>query len=306
MSGLIRIRIIFSLTIVLVVTLFMILLVITAYSPRPTTYSVNAITEIVEVQTSDQIGVQFDLSGATIYLDDADSIYIHNGFLALNKNVKFTVEWISDELVIFSFDKNDASRTIGAITYGNDRSVDLHRDDIISIQELTLNRMTNGAIIIPFLGDVKAGRNVGHLGAYSDYGVLKSGEITMIGKSIWQNKYFEADKYELSLGDEVLMYDAQSEASGLIYIGDEGGLRVSYRIVALKAWIKKPGAVDNETKFQISTSLLNRFLNDQLFKTLSLTIAFLIGLFTLLEFIRKTYSSFFESMNAKKKRMKKK
>lgn len=298
-----RIRIILGLIILLMLSLFIGALFFTIYFPRPTTYSVHVKTEIVSVETVDQNGLGFDIPTSMIYFNTGDSLAVNEGYINVDGRVSMTIERVSKRLLLMSFEAKSSDQSVGSLVLADGKKFELSTYDVISIQNFDEQLLDKGAIVIPVYGQIKVGRNVGLSGALSDYGVLKSGEISMIGKSFLPNRYFEADKYNLLLGDEVIFENTSSEASGLVYIGDGDHLLVNYRIVAKTAWIKKPGAVDNETRFKISATLLNRFLKDQLFQTISLAIAFLIGLFSLAEFIRKAHQFLSNSnlINPKKK-----
>jgi hypothetical protein len=277
----------------------MTIILITAYNPRPTTYSVNVNTEIAKVTLS--LDTQFGIYGATLFSNNKTPLKIESGFLKLKENTVLIIEWISEDIITFTLKNPNKSEALGSLDFGDEDTVFIFNEDNISFQYMSEFRLTHGSIIIPFRGSIRVGKNVGHQGTFNGYGILKSGEISMIGKSLFQDRYFDAGKYQLSLGDEVIINsETESESSGVIYIGKENALLVNYRIVAQKAWIKKAGAVDNDAKFQISTSLLTRFVKDQLFKTLSLTFASLIGIFTLAGFIKKIYSNSLLSLQKKK------
>lgn len=101
------------------------------------------------------------------------------------------------------------------------------------------------------------------------------------------------------MGEEVSIEDQESEVIGFVYISEEAAMKVSYRVSGRRARIIKQGPFDNEVKLYISTSLFDRFIRDEFFQALSLLLAFIIGLLTVIGPFQTVYHAVRKSNQSK-------
>lgn len=245
-------------------------------------FNITAHTEIVKFHTVTKPISRYNLNNASVYVaenyDFMEILNSFNGSLEINEDVNVEIERISNGAIILSLESENGN-SVGNL-YNNNNSKVFTANDYMLIEIHKVDSLLNNgiSIVFPLSGIVELGKSVDVEIFNETSPVLRSGDISMTGYSVFFGKgqYFEAGSEKLYLGD-CLEFKGK-EAIGFAAVNDNPALQVSYRIEAEEAVIRKPGPKGKNSGYRISASLYDRLLKDRFFQGLSLIFAALIAI----------------------------
>jgi len=273
-TGLIGLAVVSGIVLVFIVALLLF------FNRINTLFNITAHTEIVKFQTVSKPISRYNLNNASIYVaesyDFKNIFNSFNGSLGINKDVNVEIERISNGAIFFTLESENGT-SVGNLYNTNNTKVYTVKDYmLIEIYEVD-SLLNNGvSIVFPLSGIVELGKSVDVEIFNETSPVLRSGDISMTGYSVFlgRGQYFEAGSEKLYLGD-CLEFEGK-EAIGFVAVNDNPALQVSYRIEAEEAIIRKPGPKGKDSGYRISASFYDRLLNDRIFQGWSLIFAALV------------------------------
>lgn len=245
-----------------------------------TLFNITAHTEIIKFQTVSKPISRYNLNNASVYVtenyDFKRILDSFNGSLEINEAVKVEIERISNGTIIFSLESENGN-SVGNL-YNNNNSKVYAAQDYMLIEIHKVDSLLNNgvSIVFPISGIVELGKSVDVEIFNETSPVLRSGDISMTGYSVFLGKgqYFEAGSEKLYLGD--CLEFMGKEAIGFVAVNENPALQASYRIEAEEAIIRKPGPKGKNSGYRISASWYDRLLKDRFFQGLSLIFAALV------------------------------
>jgi hypothetical protein len=271
----------------------------TLFDPIVTAFNVEVFTERIEFVTTDQNNSRLHFYDAQLASDEGIIQTNFNGSIDLNSEVLVTIDRVGNSPAILRIEALNYG-TIGSIYDIRNQSILKQEYSYISLILPNLKEsLANGKTYIFNLdGDITIGRNI-DIEIYDEpTSLLRSGEVVMVGKSKMGNRYFKAGEERLFLGDRLEFNEPLGKAIGFAVINENPGIQAAYRVSAKTATIVKPGPAIQHSTFEISASLFDRIMNDPFFQGVSVLLATLLGLITILTFVMDVY--LFKSPNKSK------
>lgn len=270
--------------------------------PIPTTFNVAVTTERIEYRTIDNNNSRIPLNNITIYNYLGDCLGLYNGSFEINKGAIVLLERVSMGPLLIQIKGHD-DESAGTFYSDNQDEIEKKAENFVEFfVDDPSKRNNNGeTILIPISGEVILGRTVNYESYSSSTALVKSGSITMVGKSLFGNQFFESGTYNLNIGDRFEIDMPQSKAYGFAVVNEESAMKVAYRVVGKKGKILTPGPVDEGSGYFISTSLLSRFLYDSFFQGISWSFASLILIATVFPLLNDLEETLFSKRKRKNK-----
>ncbi|WP_299100881.1 hypothetical protein [uncultured Winogradskyella sp.] len=265
-------------------------LIILLSIPIATTFNLSVNTELLEYEVTDQVNSELPIKHAVMYNSDTDSIGVFYGTFKLAVGSTVNIQRIGfGPMSIRIEGKNGQSA--GNFKYLSDEQSSKPSSDYIEFvyDNIENNVLEGVSYIVPITGNVELGRNVSFETLSSPTALLRNGSVVVIGKSLLSNDYYKSATHELNIGDEFRIIEPQSKAYGFATVNENVGMTVAYKVIGKEGRILTPGPRDENSGYPIALSYLSKIENDSFFKGISLCIAFLISLASLIPFIAGFY-----------------
>jgi hypothetical protein len=238
-------------------------------APVSTTFNVTARTERLEMKVSEQPISRWYVDKAEIFEDNNSSEERFSGSIELAHPVTVMMErvaygdlWIHIECIV---SPGAVEECHSGILYSEteDRIRSLKSDVDIYFTGIRDRADKGETILLPVSGEVMVGRTSG-IGTTA---ILRSGKVSMLGRSVFRSNAFEAGSVELNLGDRfhVTDIDPDSTTLGFVLADQAPGLTAAYRIVGSAGSVTRPGG----GMYTVTTSVYQRFLSDTVFRVLA-------------------------------------
>lgn len=238
-------------------------------APVSTTFNVTARTERLEMKVSEQPISRWYVDKAEIFEDNNLSVERFSGSIELAHPITVMMErvaygdlWIHIECIV---PPGAVEECHSGILYSEteDRIRSLKSDVDIYFTGIRDRADKGETILLPVSGEVMVGRTSG-IGTTA---ILRSGKVSMLGRSVFRSTAFEAGSVELNLGDRfhVTDIDPASTTLGFVLADQDAGLTVAYRIVGSAGLVTRPGG----GTYTVTTSVFQRFLSDTVFRVLA-------------------------------------
>ena len=240
-----------------VVTALALALAVTVTTIRlDTTYTVKVVTEIMALRVIDlDLWSPWNITDALIFQDDSPDGQPVSGSLYLASGAEVTVERISHgpmRLLLTAPSDESAGQLYDQSTEESSR-LQSYVVIELSASDLAENVRSGQSTVFPFAGDARVGA------ANPDPAILRSGTVTMLGHSIVGRTLYEAQTVELDPGDHFSVQATSSAGFGQIVVNEGPALTVVFHAVGRQGIVSRFGT----TGYEVSTSLLDRILNDR-------------------------------------------
>lgn len=271
--------------------------------PVPTTFNVSVKTERLEFTTVDNNNSRLPLNAIEVYNFNGDSLGVQNGSFEISIGSTVLVERISSGPLLIKIQAPE-NQSAG-IFYSKDQDeIERKAENFVEfyVKDPSERNKYGETIVIPISGEVVLGKTVNYESYSSSTALVKSGTITMVGKSLIGNQFFESGSHDLNIGDQFKVENPQSKAYGFVAINEEPGMTAAYRVLGKKGKILTPGPVEEDAGYFISTTLISRFLYDSFFQGISWALASIIVIATTLPFLNDLEQFVFKKRKRKKKK----
>ena len=244
----------------------------------PTTFSVNAVTERLEITTSDVPNSRWIFSKAKLRQEENEDPRIVTGALSLESGVSIIMERISFGSLKIQIQNIKGEESIGKFYGENDEFQENFGKLVVFVIDDILQKAKNGeSFVFPIKGSIQIGREP-RFETRLSVPILRSGKVSMVGRTLLGGKSYMSDSIALQVGDRFVVEQPHGESSGFVVLNERPGINAIFRTVGKKGSILRFGAKG----YEIHTSLLDRLFNDSVLQGLWATFAFVLGYVSLL------------------------
>ncbi len=149
---------------------------------------------------------------------------------------------------------------------------------VFIINDISERARAGSNVVIPLNGRLEVGQSLGLIGG-ADYPILRSGTVSLLGRSLADASLYQAGMVQLDPGDLFLVDDATDAAYGFVVADERPALAAVFRAVGKKGRVSRFGAKG----YEVSTSIRSRVVNDGAIQAAWVTFLTLVGL---LRFVR--------------------
>lgn len=225
--------------------------------PVPTTFSIEASTEVLRLSVSGEHRADWVLPKARVFSGRDRAGAEFTGTLRASPGASVVFERAGRGPLRITIEEGKGASKAADLTHDGAQSSAPVRDRVVVVVAPDALIDRNGfATALPIGGEVTVGSDIG---AYADSAraMLLNGRIVLLAHSLLgQNKY-EAGKTDLVLGDWVSPPN-RTVATGILRVGDEPAMRAVLRLVAAELRVERYGAQG----YSVFASLLERIKHD--------------------------------------------
>lgn len=271
--------------------------------PIPTTFNVSVKTERLEFTTVDNNNSRLPLNRVEVYNFNGDSLGIQNGSFEIAIGSTVLVERISNGPLLIKIQGRE-DQSAGIFFSASQDEIERKAENFVEfiIMDPPERNKYGETIVIPISGQVILGKTINYESYASSTALVRSGTITMVGKSLIGDQFFESGTHTLNIGDQFKVVKPQSKAYGFVAINEDPGMSAAYRVLGKKGKILTPGPVTESPGYSISTNLISRFLYDSFFQGISWALASLLVIATTLPLLSDLEQYTFKKDKKKKKK----
>lgn len=234
-----------------------VLLAATAVYRVPTTFSMNAVTQLVQLEPSADHRSPWYFAGATLYDGDGStrpftgSVLIKPGTRAVLDRIgtgpfSLVCRSLVPGAVVASLRPADGSRPVEILDYLMLVVDHPARSDAGSEQ----------AMVLPVIGKIQVGSEVG-LDLGDQPALLQRGTVTLLAHTLVGERLYQAGSTALELGDYPQM-EQLGDARGLLVVDSQPHITASFRVIARSLRISRFGSAG----YDVYASLFERVKND--------------------------------------------
>jgi hypothetical protein len=249
---------------------FVVALVVTLRQVQ-TTFNITANTELARI-VSDSLSMpawQFPLRAAA---------YDQNGKRHIVREVQFApaitirVERVSLGPLRIVASGSDTAQIVAVLVDSLDMPVTEIHERLVLTVPVPPNIGSRGLVIVmPFRGRV----DLGSAGSTeTQAAMLRSGSVSILGRSALGSSRFEAGTSSLDPGDRFFVEHQYGPAIGFIRLDERPALTIVYRVLATKGLIARFGS----RGYTLGASMRDRLLKDRVLQGVWLTTVALVGL----------------------------
>ena len=251
---------------------------------------VNAITDSFTYITDRDLIDKIHLDSAYVNSLNPKNPSVISGSISLKKNVaiEFTRVGINtlsikmtspskDSIVAFYNPYNNFARRLPLYN-----SINIY---IENLEELSNNGMK---FLYPFSGLIAVGDKVDLEPGFGFNSILRSGQVSVYSQDLFHRNIYKVNSTNLKLGQVVDFEQNESteiNTNGLVSIGEGCCLEIFYKISLPEANIRNYGSMRQFESIKVTSSLLDRLLNDPIQQIFSIIIGSLIVGMTFFSFI---------------------
>lgn len=223
---------------------------------------------------------RWQLERAEVAVPGERTPFMFTGSLELRDSVKVLIERVARGPLWISVRSDRPERSIGTF-YRPTGEVDRAAPGQVDIFMTNLpTRADSGrTVLLALFGDVWIGRPVG-VNTAGSTSVVRSGSVSMIGRTLFSGEPFEGGTVSLGAGDQVVAEPEPSPARGFVVADERSAIAVAYQVVGRRVEITRPGG----GTFPVTASLLDRVVRDRLSQSVSLAFAGLVALISVASF----------------------
>ncbi|MDO5969647.1 hypothetical protein Q4Q35_07495 [Flavivirga aquimarina] len=283
------------------------IITIQVFNLFPSTFSVSVKTELLKFKTIDHNNSKIPLYDVKVFIREDDSIGIdgYHGTFKIATGATTTIERISNSYLTIEIkvSKGESAGTFYSpdddeVTHKADNYVLFYIDDIA-------DRINRGeTIIVPITGEITIGRTINYETYGNSNAIVRCGGVTVIGRSIFWGPYFKSNTYDLNTGDQFIItnYDKDKKVKvyGFATINEEIGMTATYKAIGKEGIIITPGPMDDNSGYNISTTIFDRFEKDRNVKIISLMFVILVTIADILPLVKEVFPDVLSKSKKKK------
>jgi hypothetical protein len=260
-------------------------LILVVMVPRTTTFNVTAETERVEMTLDQAPPSRWNFEAVAIKDGDLVIDPSYRGDLELAAATQVIIERIAaGPLRIFVQCLAQCTSGGRLIPLDDGVRTALPKQFDLEVNDPEERARRGQTIVLPLSGRVRVGRTIGiETGATT--AMLRSGRVTMLGRSVFRHNVFEAGGLSLEAGDQFVV---TGESVGVAVVDERPALTAAYRVIATSGQVVRPGGGG----YRVAASTLGQLFNDELFLALSALFALSAGVVEVIGFGMKLWPQF--------------
>ncbi len=222
----------------------------------PTTYTVEAVSEVVEVEVDGQTVPRWVVSGARVRVDAAEQGVGEQFQVQISPQSSLRFERIGLGPLLIVARGNDGGRAATLFDLGEREFA------VASELALQLQPSQGQVVLLPFAGEAKIGDTL-YSQTHGASPILRSGRVRLLGQTLLRSGRFQAGGTSLEAGDrfEVKAKDFENRGgSGFIRMDDAPGFEVVYRAEGREGLVSRFGSPG----YRLAPSLWARLTSDPL------------------------------------------
>ena len=257
-------------------------LILIVVVPRTTTFNVTAQTERVEMTLDEAPPSRWNLEDVAIKDGDLDIDPSYRGDLELAERTQVIIERIAaGPLRVFVQCLAQCTSAGRLIPLNDSLRTTLPKQFDLEVSDPEARARRGQTIVLPLSGRVLVGRTIGiETGATT--AMLRTGRVTMLGRSIFRDNVFEAGSLSLEAGDQFVV---RGDSVGVAVVDERAALTAAYRVIATSGQVVRPGGGG----FGVAASTLGQLFNDDLFLAISALLALGAGTVEVAGFLMKVW-----------------
>jgi hypothetical protein len=255
-------------------------LIFVYYRPS-TTFNVTATSERVEmVSGAARPPSRWVLDNVQVAEGRGGTTLPFSGSFEIADSVKVLIQRVSTGTLWVNVRSARPGRSTGRYFSAAERPLRAAPDEVnIFVPNLSTRADSSRTVLLALFGEVWAGRPV-LVNTRGSTAILRSGKVTLIGRSIFGSDRFEAGSVELDAGDVIEVVDPDGPARGFVLVDERPALTVAFQAQGRRMTITRPGG----GTYPLSASVLQRIVRDRLSQAVSLLVAVLVAFTTLRPF----------------------
>lgn len=285
------------------------------FNPSKATFNVVAETEIVELKIINKNQGRFTLYNCRISDYENTLLDSFYGTLQLLEGTIVRIERTGTANPVITLSNPENKGELCILYHENADIIDRKWGHDLSIEYLDFhNTMTKNGfnLFLNLEGILDIGKNINRPNLWEPPALLREGIISVVGRSIIGNYYYESGEHKLYIGDQLVFYQnlntyqdsIDNKGIGFVLIDTVPGMHLAYRVNAYKAKIFKTGPKTKTSSYDISVSIIDQILLDRIFQGFSIVSGALLISINILTFYLD-YSMFSFARKEDKRRRKK-
>ena len=251
---------------------------IVTYWETSVTFNVTIVTENIVVRTTEEPSSRWFLSDVEIREEGESCFKLFQGSVSFNPKVSITIERISNGPLRILIRSLLPEQSVGNLYDQTDEFLKrLGKRVIFRIQNVKDRTMNGKTIVLPLTGIVEAGREL-RFSTSPSVGLLRSGKVSMLAKTLWGRTAYDAGTVQLDIGDRFIVDKPQSSSYGFVLANEKPGITSVFRTVGKRGRVIRFGSEG----YTISSSIFTRITNDRVVQGLWMTFFFLFSSFGIL------------------------
>ena len=238
----------------------------------PTTFNVTARAESISMVTGDTPGLRWELDNVKL-IRDWDSVAVgYTGSLELQPKINVAVERIAHGPLKIRFWDPGSQTSVGTLFDEYDEPKEALGPRAVIIIDDIAGRTRRGAnVVMAFAGEITLGRSVG-VRAGADP-ILRSGTVTLLGRSVLTATPYEIRKITLDTGDRFSVKEPRGDSYGFLVADERPGITTVFRTVGKNGIVARFGS----RGYEVSMSIWSRIAKDNTIQGVWVAFGALLG-----------------------------
>jgi hypothetical protein len=234
------------------------------------TFNVNASTEYAEVVADSFATPRWALDSVMLLRASGGRFAVFTGGLQFAPGVRVRVERVSNGPLRVIATGAGIGSGVATLFDADGEPLEELETVMFVVNDIAQRAATGRSITMPLLGRVELGHSPGEPGR----ALLRSGSVSVLGRSLLGQTRFSAGSTPLEPGDWFFVDRPFGPAAGFIRVDERPALTIVFRALGSAGTVRRFGS----TGFTVSASMRDRLLNDTLLQGIWLTTVVLIGL----------------------------
>jgi hypothetical protein len=242
-----------------------------------TTFNVTAETERIEMKLDESPPSRWTLDDVMIS-EENDPQSAFSGFAELAASVDVLIERVAFGPLWIHVECRSECSSVGILRATDETPLRrLPRRVEILFAGFEDRAKQGRTVLLPLAGTVSAGRPIG-IETGGTTAILRAGQVTMLGRSVFRENIFEAGAFALAAGDQ---FKVEGPTLGFVVADERPALTAAYRVVSDVGTVIRPGGGE----YPVSASILGRLLADDWFRALAGALGLFGGVATFVQLV---------------------
>lgn len=262
-------------------------------NPYESTYSLDATTETLELKVVDNNNARILLYHANLYGYDDELVTQFKGTLELMPSTTVIIERSGTANPTLNL--TNQGTKVGILYDQEGNRTDIQLGDYLDIIYTSFkDSLTDKGhnLLFNLDGFLKVGKNINRPNIDEIPAILRTGYVSVIGRSLISRTSYEGGKQQLYPGDLVtfchnhktLKDSISNKGFGLAIIDEKPGITVNYRINANRTRVFKTGPKQENSSYDFSVSMISQITMDRALQGFAMVLAAIVTLINIATF----------------------